>query len=70
MEFARAAASVRLVQTGLILRKFREEVAEIGEELTARIKATCFSATGDDRDDEAKEFVRWIREKISAAEKI
>lgn len=58
------------MQTGFILRKFREQVAEIGEELTARIKGTCFSARGDDRGDEAKEFVRWIREKISAAEKI
>ena len=58
------------MQTGFILRKFREQVAEIGEELTARIKGTCFSAKGDDRGDEAKEFVRWIREKISAAEKI
>ena len=26
------------MQTGFILRKFREQVAEIGEELTARIK--------------------------------
>ena len=55
------------MQTGFILRKFREQIAEIGEELTARIKGTCFSAKGDDRGDEAKEFVRWIREKISAA---
>ena len=55
------------MQTGFILRTFREQVAEIGEELTARIKGTCFSAKGDDRGDEAKEFVRWIREKISAA---
>ena len=51
------------MQTGFILRKFREQVAEIGEELTARIKGTCFSAKGEDRGEEAKEVVRWISEK-------
>lgn len=38
------------MQTGFILRKFREQVAEIGEELTARIEIVkcglCFVTSG------------------------
>ena len=52
---------------GFILRKLREQVVEIGKEMSSYVRDKYLTAKGGGQSDEAKVFVQWLGAKLSEA---